>query len=913
MKKIFLLVMLVVSMSLFSAPIYNLPYTIQQPDGTTIDCFASGDEYFNWLHDVDGYTIIRGSGGWYYYGETFDGLVVPTQFIVGQDNPATSGIQPWAKISKAEYKKRIDAMWAEVNALKTDPVRAPHDGTMNNIVIYIRFADDTEFTTTRQTYDDLLNPTTGNTLKSYFLEASYNMLTISSTHYPACAMTTNVSYQDSHNRNYFQPYDASTNPAGYASETERRTREHALLRDAINWVNANSAVPAGLNIDADNDGYVDNVCFFVRGNSGGWAELLWAHRWALYTYNVFINGKQVWDYTFQPQNQIGVRTLCHEMFHALGAPDLYHYYTDTHISPAGAWDLMESGSGHMTAYMKWKYTDNTWIASIPEITTSGTYTLNPLSSSTNNCYKIASPNSATEYFVVEYRQKTGTFEGTVPGSGLIVYRINPAYDGNADGPPDELYIYRPGGTLSANGTPNTAHFSAGTGRTTINDGTNPSSFLTNGSAGGLDIWGVTTAGSTISFNVGLADTYEVTTTSSPVGGGILTGAGTYFLNDNVTVTATANPGYDFVDWTDGGTTVSTNTSFSFTITQDRDLVANFVSNGVSCDTLDNTEAASASNYTWSTYWGYVSGHSGRNWTQFAEKFTAPPQPHVTGLYVAVSKANDLNLESPVVFKVYSGGAMPGAVLGTKSVNISSLSAGYWNYIEFDTPILTSGDYFIGYEISYAAPNDQDTFAVYMSNYSQTTNNTAYAYTSTGWNSYDNLITSVSFDSHLWLLSINCTQIYEVTLQSSPVAGGVVTGDGSYPYNDLVTVFASPNSGYSFLNWTEGAVVVSTNQTYQFNATTDRTLTANFEVFTSCEEYNLQSVKLYPNPVTDKLNLEGIPTGTRLVIADIAGKQVYAEYIDSNTVSIDVSEFTNGVYILHFSNQGDVTTKKIVKQ
>ena len=49
--------------------------------------------------------------------------------------------------------------------------------------------------------------------------------------------------------------------------------------------------------------------------------------------------------------------------------------------------------------------------------------------------------------MLEFRKKTGTFESSVPGSGMLIYRINPAYDGNADGPPDEVYLFRPGGVV----------------------------------------------------------------------------------------------------------------------------------------------------------------------------------------------------------------------------------------------------------------------------------------------------------------------------------------------------------------------------------------------------------------------------------------------------------------------------------
>lgn len=500
MKKYLLSLFLVFisSMVLKASYVTSEPCQVMQPDGEVIACYVSGDEFFNWLHDAEGFTIIQAPDGYFYYGMVEGDLVVATQYKVNTVNPEQVGIRKWAKISLQEYERRKNLFTRDNNT----SVTAPHTGTINNLVVYIKFSDDTEFETIRQTFDNRFNPATGSSLKSYFSEVSYNQLTISSTHYPECAMTTNFSYTDTHPRSYFQPYNATTNPNGYLDDEQRRLREHQLLSDAIAWINLNSPVTGALNIDSDDDGLVDNISFIIRGSNTGWGNLLWAHRWVLYSYNVFINGKQVWDYTFQPETQVSVIMTCHEMFHTLGAPDLYRY-TNTSINPVANWDLMHNGSGHMSAYMKWKYSGNNWISNIPEITSTGTYTLNPLASATNNCYRITSPNSATEYYVVEYRQKTGTFENNLPGSGLLVYRIDPLQYGNASGPPDEVYIYRPDGTTTINGITDLAFFSAESGRTTITDATNPSGFLQSGSAGGINISNVTSAGSTISFTVNL--------------------------------------------------------------------------------------------------------------------------------------------------------------------------------------------------------------------------------------------------------------------------------------------------------------------------------------------------------------------------------------------------------------------------
>jgi outer membrane protein assembly factor BamB len=70
-------------------------------------------------------------------------------------------------------------------------------------------------------------------------------------------------------------------------------------------------------------------------------------------------------------------------------------------------------------------------------------------------------------------------------------------------------------------------------------------------------------------------TYTVTTSASPSGGGSTGGGGTFNSGTTVTVTATANPCYAFANWTQGGTVVSSSSSYSFTAAGNKTLVANF--------------------------------------------------------------------------------------------------------------------------------------------------------------------------------------------------------------------------------------------------------------------------------------------------------------------------------------------------
>jgi M6 family metalloprotease-like protein len=511
MKKAFsFLFLFFICATLFSAPLENEPVTVTQPDGVVLNIFASGDEFYNWLHDKDGFTIIQdGKTGYYVFAKLENKKIIPTNFIVGRVNPAFSGLLPGVRLPDEEILKIRNAHFANT---PKDMGDAPKTGIINNLIVFIRFSDDAEFSDLISYYKGIFNNDTSgkNSMFNYFKNVSYNSLFVTSTFYPVPTGTSVISYKDSHPRSYFKPYDSTSNPNGYTS-SNATSREHTLLKDAVNYVA--SQVPTTLNLDGDNDGKVDNVCFIVNGATTAWATLLWPHMWSLYSYTVNINGKRVYDYNFQIQNHLkssGPGVLCHEMGHSLGAPDLYRY-VNTSISPCSTWDLMCSNTNppqHMGAYMKWKYA--TWISSLPIISTPGVYTLKPITSQTNNCYRINSPFSTTEYFVVEFRRKALPFENTIPGSGLLVYRINTLASGNANGPPDEVYIYRPGGTLTANGTPTSAHYSNLVGRTSIRNFTNPSPFLSNGSQGGLNIYNITSYDTLISFTLGVSSGIQQT-------------------------------------------------------------------------------------------------------------------------------------------------------------------------------------------------------------------------------------------------------------------------------------------------------------------------------------------------------------------------------------------------------------------
>jgi len=511
-KLLFFLTFSILTSTLFAAWLNNVALELKQPDGTVLHLFATGDEYYNWVHDANGFTVLRDeNSGNIVYAFLENNELIPSKFKVGQVNPVDLGLEPWLNISSEKMesirKQALDYTDKMEQNEGFSKSAMDAEGSINNLVVYIRFSDQTEFNIDTTLYWDMFNNEEEdyNSMVNYYQMISYQSLDLTSTFYPEPPTNIVLSYQDEHPRNYYTPYNATSNPDGYVGD-ERTEREHLLLKNAVDFIS--DEVSTDLDLDYNNDGNVDNVVFIVKGGPGAWADLLWPHRWSLFSQDAYINGKRVWDFNFQLEsslNESGVGVLCHEMYHSLGAPDLYHYSQDGY-TPVGRWDIMERNTNppqSMGAYMKSQY--GGWIDDIPEITESGYYSLNPLSNPENNVFKIMSPNHNWEYFVLEYRVKEGVFEGQIPGTGLIVYRINSLYEGqgNAQGPPDEVYIYRPGGTTNINGSISNANFSLNTGRVEIGNETDPRLFLTNDEFGGIEILEVSAADETISFFVNL--------------------------------------------------------------------------------------------------------------------------------------------------------------------------------------------------------------------------------------------------------------------------------------------------------------------------------------------------------------------------------------------------------------------------
>ena len=70
--------------------------------------------------------------------------------------------------------------------------------------------------------------------------------------------------------------------------------------------------------------------------------------------------------------------------------------------------------------------------------------------------------------------------------------------------------------------------------------------------------------------------YTITTACVPAGSGTITGEGTYTVGDTCVLRATANADYIFMNWTENGNQVSTEVEYSFVVTGNTNIVANYI-------------------------------------------------------------------------------------------------------------------------------------------------------------------------------------------------------------------------------------------------------------------------------------------------------------------------------------------------
>lgn len=470
-------------------------------------------------------------------------------------------------------------------------------GDLSNLVCFVRFEDegaDDVFNKPFSEYQQIFNDDREDAVSmfNYFKVSSYGQLSWRSQFFPAPQGDKVMSYRSKFPREWYEPYVANINDYGYKTDIEAAARLQALAKEVAGYLDEN--LPEDMVVDADGDGFVDNLTIVFSGNSDISAKkLFWPKRMDLITgpgKEIYIRGKRFVGYlmVFDEANGYGsgfrplplsLGLICHESSHSLGTYDLYH--VNDNNNPVGSWDLMSNQGNEpqqMTVFTKMKYCK--WVDEIPTISKPGSYTLNPVNgpSRENIAYKIQ-PVGNDEYFVVEYRKK-GLFDTAIPESGLIVYRINPKATGgnvNYNGKTvfDETYVFRPGGTMTADGDIDKAAFSQESGRTKFGGTAELKPFYSDGTEANFAISNVSACGETISFTLEETGNRIVLSETAITLGGAEGSAGNITVASDVDWTISGVPEWitpSMTEGTAGSATLSLVANSNNTATQSRTAV-----------------------------------------------------------------------------------------------------------------------------------------------------------------------------------------------------------------------------------------------------------------------------------------------------------------------------------------------------
>lgn len=411
------------------------------------------------------------------------------------------------------------------------------------------------------------------------------------------------------------------------------------------------------------------------------------------------------------------------------------------------------------------------------------------------------------------------------------------------------------GTLvgSSNQTKLQAEEYAGLGRHWWNNGQNTSTRL-NGVLDEIRIYNRELSQTDVNnlYSEGLV---SITTSSNPTIGGTTSGGGNYNTGTNVTVIATPNSGYSFSNWTENSIVVSSSSSYSFLAGANRALVANFISasghslyfDGVNKNRVDISNSGpmstilSGKSYTIETWIkrnplpgvnnqrifskDYVFGLSvndNKIGGSIGSSFVESPYPNDT-LWHHIAFVRD---QSNKLLKIFVDGILLNTAIDNSTsitnnsmVCIGARNNGHGIYEPWKGSLCWL-------RVSSIARYNS-TFTPALSFISDNYTIALWPFNEGGGNILNDISGNVYNGSIYGASWNNYGQSFLVTASQNLSNGGTTDGSGNYLPGSSVTIRANANSGYVFSNWTENGTIVSTNSSYTFTVSSNRSLVANF--------------------------------------------------------------------------------------
>ncbi|MBR1786766.1 MAG: hypothetical protein IJ756_06380 [Paludibacteraceae bacterium] len=140
----------------------NIPITLYQPNGDILNCYVSGDEYYSWFHNKEGYTIINDTAtGYYCYAQIKNGKLFSSKIIANQlpiPDTISARALPNDSVIETQYAKYNNYIkYPYVYNRSSAPNSTKTIRTLNNIVVFIRFSDQNEFLDSLNYFYEIFN------------------------------------------------------------------------------------------------------------------------------------------------------------------------------------------------------------------------------------------------------------------------------------------------------------------------------------------------------------------------------------------------------------------------------------------------------------------------------------------------------------------------------------------------------------------------------------------------------------------------------------------------------------------------------------------------------------------------------------------------------------------------------------
>ena len=340
--------------------------------------------------------------------------------------------------------------------------------------------------------------------------------------------------------------------------------------------------------------------------------------------------------------------------------------------------------------------------------------------------------------------------------------------------------------------------------------------------------GTPTAGVLYEFDCNCASAYQIyTVTAVPDDEthGTVTGGGMFDYGQSCTVTATPANDYFFMNWTLDGEVVSYAPSYTFFVTDDMDLVANFVEGRVIGDGGDATS-------------DYLPSYSLYKNTLSEQIYTAE-ELGGAGVITSIAFYNG-GTEKTRNYDFYMKATSKSAFSGNRDwENIAAsdkvfsgsvtMVANDWTVITLNPPFFYDG---VSNVVLVADDHTTSTSSGLKCRvfdapsqairvYSESTD-----YDPTNTSTYYGTIMNVKNQLRITKAAPS-TEPVVIEVSASPAQGGTVTGGGEYTFGESCTLTATANAGYVFIAWTENDEVISYDMEISFVALNDRNLVATF--------------------------------------------------------------------------------------